>query len=205
MGSVVICAYELACSAAPAFIVFLIMRRSLVGRIGDAGAPSVALGAVLSIYLFCLLRVTGAGTVHDALRFGVELNPTQLNLLPLVGLADDAAGFALNVLLFAPFGALAFLFSGKSLGTLPAAMTAAVASAVIEVSQLLNSRVTDVDDLLMNVAGFLVGYMAFAAACGRRPGKQPGLCIAASMAAAAFVARFLIYDEMGAAKALFGF
>ena len=81
MGSMPIFAFELACSAVPAFAVFLIMRRAFAERDGGVGMPSVALGATLSVYLFCLLHVTGAGTVHDALKFGVELNPTQLNAI----------------------------------------------------------------------------------------------------------------------------
>ena len=38
-----------------------------------------------------------------------------------------------------------------------------------------------------------------------RPGKTTGMAIAAAMITAAFLGRFLLYDEMGLAKVLFGF
>ena len=196
---------ELASSALPAFIAFLIARRFCSWRGGCEEAPSLALGAAFSVYLFALLHVTGAGTLHDAMRFGVELNPSQMNLIPFAGFVEDVGGHVLNILLFVPLGAFVFLFSGKSLATLPAVTIAATVSVAIEISQLLNSRVVDIDDLLMNVVGLLVGYVASAAVCKRPSDGESGLCIAMAMTAVAFAARFFVYDEMGIAKVLFGF
>lgn len=78
----------------------------------------------------------------------------------------------------------------------------------IEASQLLNSRVTDIDDLLMNAFGAFIGYRLF---CRIKPRgsehscKKHGIGLSVAMIAAAFFGRFFLYDEMGLAKMLFGF
>lgn len=82
-------------------------------------------------------------------------------------------------------------------------------SFVIELSQLLNNRRTDVDDLLLNALGAVLGLLLFRMVSyifrrdtGRRNGcaRDWMLCTAA-----AFVGRFLLFDELGAAGRLFGF
>lgn len=157
MEYLVIYACELACTAIPAFIAFLAYGR-LRRRNQSSAASSVALAAVFSAYLFALLHFTGAGTLHDAMRFGVDFNPHLLSLVPFAGFFRDIEGHVLNVLLFVPLGLLVPMVSGARPGALRMALMAAATSVAIEASQLLNSRVTDVDDLLMNVIGALLGY-----------------------------------------------
>lgn len=201
-------AYEFACTAAPAFIAYLVFARAGRGGRRPSGASSVVLAAVSSVYLFALMHFTGAGTLHDAMRFGFDASPHQTSWIPLVSFFDDIGERALNVLLFAPLGLLAPMVSGVRFGTLTAAVMAAATSAAIEVSQLLNSRITDVDDLLMNVLGAVLGYGVFMLIASREKGGScdgPGIGLPVSMIAAAFFARFLLYDEMGLAKVLFGF
>ena len=207
MEHLALCTCEFAFTAAPALIAYLVLRRLVYDR-SDAGNPSSALAAAFAAYLFALLHFTGAGTLHDALRFGLVLNPHQMNLTPFSSFAGDVEGHVLNVLLFMPLGVLVPMLSGNRLRALPLTAMAIAVSLAIEFSQLLNSRVTDIDDLLMNVAGTLIGYCAFRLLeqkGKKQPVKLPGTVIAAAMIAAAFLGRFLLYDEMGLAKILFGF
>ena len=200
-------ACEFACTAVPSFVVYLILRR-LVCRRSNAYVPSAALAAVFAAYLFALLHFTGAGTLHDALRFGFDLNPHQMSLIPFANFSEDVEGHLLNILLFVPLGLLVPMLSMSHSEVLPVTMMAIATSLVIEISQLLNSRVTDIDDLIMNVAGALIGYSVFrsiARTRKRRSEKASATIIAAAMITAAFLGRFLLYDEMGLAKALFGF
>ena len=53
--------------------------------------------------------LTGAGTMYDALQRGLEWNAGQVNLLPFSREADPM-GYALNVVLFLPFGLLPLLW-----------------------------------------------------------------------------------------------
>lgn len=82
-------------------------------------------------------------------------------------------------------------------------------SLVIELSQLLNPRRTDVDDLLMNTLGAFLGLLLFrtaAAICkpsspATTPvGYQPLLYIAVL-----FAGRFLLFYGLGTAALLYGF
>lgn len=85
---------------------------------------------------------------------------------------------------------------------------AVATSVAIEVSQLLNSRVTDVDDLLMNIIGALLGYGLLTLVSQTRKERSnegPGIILPTVMIVAAFLGRFLLYDEMGLAKLLFSF
>lgn len=200
-------AYEFACTAVPAFIAYLALKRRKRNR-RNADAPSAALATVFAVYLFALLHFTGAGTLHDTLRFGLDPNPHQMNLIPFANFSEDVEGHLLNVLLFVPLGLLTSLFCENRHGILPVAAMAFAASLVIEVSQLLNSRVTDVDDLIMNVIGTLIGYGAFKLVEQKKKGRSAkvlGMDSAVAMIVSAFLGRFLLYNEIGLAKVLFGF
>ena len=198
---------ELACTAIPAFIAFLAYGR-LRRRNRSSGASSVALAAVFSAYLFALFHFTGAGTLHDAMRFGMDFNPHQLSLVPFTGFLGDIEGHVLNVLLFVPLGLLVPMVSGTRPDALRMALMAVATSVAIEVSQLLNSRVTDVDDLLMNIIGALLGYGLLTLVSQTRKERSnegPGIILPTVMIVAAFLGRLLLYDEMGLAKLLFSF
>lgn len=198
-------ACEFACTAVPAFIVYLALGPLIRARTNNS-APSAVLASIFIIYLFALLHFTGAGTLHDALRFGLDFNPCQINVIPFANFTEDVEGHLLNVLLFVPLSLLVPMSSGGYLKALPVVATAIVTSLTIEFSQLLNSRVTDIDDLLMNVIGALIGYAIFRILFRRRcDDGRPSVLVMASMLVAAFLGRFLLFDEMGLAKMLFGF
>lgn len=199
--------YQFVCTVIPAFVTYLVLKRYKRNQCG-AAVPSTILAGIFSVYLFALLYFTGAGTLHDALRFGIDLNPHQINLIPFANFTEDVVGHALNVLLFVPIGLLVPLLSDGCPRALPIVVTAIASSLVIEVSQLLNSRITDIDDLLMNVTGALIGYYVFRMIDQKKEKQSDqvsGINIAAAMITATFLGRFLLYDEMGLAKMLFGF
>ncbi|HVF40358.1 MAG TPA: VanZ family protein [Gemmatimonadaceae bacterium] len=68
-----------------------------------------------------------------------------------------------NLLLFVPFGILLPLVSETPMSVKKVLTTALIASGLIEIVQFIGSRIgsprwTDVDDVLLNVAGAVVGY-----------------------------------------------
>ena len=138
--------------------------------------------AIFWLYVCAVFHYTGAGTLADMRRYllreGAAWNALQVNLR-LFSQAVDPVGYALNVALFVPFGALASrLWPGRRL-LLRAAGGGLAFSLLIELSQLLNSRRTDVDDLLMNTAGAVLAAACTccSAVCGGvrpRAGAGPG-------------------------------
>lgn len=123
------------------------------------------------------LAVYVAGVLAHTM-FPIPLGPDDdaapwyvwINLVPFLDIADDPIGLTLNVLLFVPLGALVPLVSGR-MGLGRTVLTGFLASLGIEVLQFVADllfsirRVADVDDLIANTAGVLIGYAVFRALC----------------------------------------
>ena len=111
------------------------------------------LSALVSVTLFPLQVVLG--------QYAGEVTFDSLNLVPFITI--DAKTFVLNILVFIPFGFLLPLTSNQRS---PWKVTAwgAVLSLAIELIQLASSvllgsgRTTDVNDLIANTTGTLLGY-----------------------------------------------
>lgn len=245
METILLAGYELAVVLAATLAAFALVRAH--ARSTGGGPARLALVLLFAFYLFGVVFVTGPLTVYDLARHGFEVNPRQLNLVPLVSLVqavdvgDALVGFALNVVLFVPLGLLLPLAWPRGARALPVATFGLGLSLLIELSQLFNNRTTDVDDLAANALGTLVGFAFYALwrDAVRRPravrGKHGGfgrpdpsgiagfrskdapafsldaarpwraLGEPAFYALALLVAHFLLYDELGLAKLLYGF
>lgn len=116
---------------------------------------------VLALLLVVMLAVTGAGDIQDLLRFETVFSWEDVNLIPLRWALEDMRGFLLNVLLFLPLGCLLPLLFRRGTGLGETALTGFLLSLLIEVSQLSTFRATDVDDLLANTLGTLLGFLLF--------------------------------------------
>jgi glycopeptide antibiotics resistance protein len=109
--------------------------------------------AVVSVTLFPFQIVIG--------KYAGGITFSSLQLLPL--LLIDPTNFALNVILFVPFGLLFPLLSVR--GTLRRTFVAGMlTSLTIEILQLLHAlfldggRATDINDLIANTLGTVLGY-----------------------------------------------
>ncbi|PCE16378.1 hypothetical protein AUC47_00575 [Microbacterium sp. SZ1] len=87
-----------------------------------------------------------------------------ISIVPFQDLVDDPIGLTLNVALFVPLGILAPLLLRTSTW-LQTALVGLVVSGSIEVVQFIGDitispgRVADIDDLITNVLGTVVGYL----------------------------------------------
>ncbi len=124
---------------------------------------------LLILYLVSVSSITGTGSVQDAVtNGGMLLRPDEINLIPFSDWSSyNVFGMLMNVLLFLPLGvALPLLWKqGTSLGK--TVLYGFTLSALIEFSQLFNHRATDVNDLIMNTLGTLLGYGIYALALRR--------------------------------------
>ncbi len=100
--------------------------------------------------MFCVVGIPSA-------QF-VRWNP-EINWIPFRDFSSaNIVGMSLNILMFIPFGAFLPIYFGRfwKMGT--TVLAGAFMSFTIEVLQLFTFRLTDIDDLIMNTLGTLLGY-----------------------------------------------
>lgn len=116
-----------------------------------------------AVYFTLVLHVTGIGTIYDTLRGGMEINSEQLRLIPLIDIMDRRIFILdiLNIIMMVPLGFMLPMIWPKSDNLKIIALTGFVFSLMIELSQLLNFRCSDVDDLIMNTLGAVLGFLLF--------------------------------------------
>ncbi|MGN0252021.1 MAG: VanZ family protein, partial [Oliverpabstia sp.] len=72
--------------------------------------------------------------------------------------SSNILGMVLNVVMLIPFGSFLPIFFTKFRKLLPTVIAGMAMSLVIEILQLFTFGATDVDDLIMNTLGTLLGY-----------------------------------------------
>ena len=101
------------------------------------------------------------------LTFNVHrLLPPNVNLIPLIHLGNVYDGWEMNiignVLMFVPVGIVWPACFHKLNNVAKTVLAGALLSVLIEISQLLfYKRCSDVDDVLLNITGVLIGAIAF--------------------------------------------
>lgn len=121
----------------------------------------------------------------------------------------DIVGYFLNVLLFVPLGF--FLpFIWPNLDKLKYTVLSGFSfSLLIEISQLFNNRRTDIDDLILNTLGTGIGYLLFSGFIrGIKKTLHPVTAFKYEPVIyilATFLGHFLMFNEFGLAKILYGF
>ena len=98
----------------------------------------------------------------------------RLALVPFVDMVRGPVDTALNVVLFVPLGVFVPLLYGRFRCIGRTAAAGALLSLTVEVVQLFGMGATDINDLLTNTAGTLLGYGLFAllARCSGRTGLR---------------------------------
>jgi len=164
---------------------------------------------IFAVYIFAVFHFTGAGTIFDAKLYGLEIKAGQLNFLPFSDTNIDIVAYLLNIILFLPFGFLLPYIWPNFNGLKRIVISGFSFSLLIEISQLLNNRRTDIDDLLLNTLGALFGYLLFRlfAHITKRIDKPMTVYKyeAVIYILATFLCRFFTYNEFGLAKILYGF
>ena len=207
MREVLLAAYEICSPLVP----FLIIGGILLHDRRKKG-EGISRGTVLPTLVFALAltgvwTATGSGTLYDLLRFQPPVPRAQINLVPFSRTVDPA-GYFLNIVMLVPAGFLIPLLMGERGSFFKTCLSGFLISALAEISQLFNHRSTDVDDLLTNTLGAALGWTLFLLwkkLRGERAEEKffPGLLI--FTAAATFLGRFFLFNEMGAARLLYGF
>lgn len=110
--------------------------------------------ALLTLYLNAMYIVVGVPGVQY-----IVWDPT-INLVPFQDFSvRNIVGMALNAVMFAPLGFLLPLFFERYRNWGRALEAGFLTSLTVELIQLFTFRATDVDDLIMNALGTLVGFL----------------------------------------------
>lgn len=173
---------------------------------------------IFAIYIFGVFYFTGAGTIFDVKFYGLEYHADRVNLIPFSDTNIDYMGYGLNIVLFVPLGVLLPLIWQDFNRISYVFISGLLLSLMVELSQLLNIRSTDIDDLILNTLGAILGFAMFRlylyiikwigkpvdCVCEGRGGFDDRLEMIACISAM-FLGHFFFYNGFGMAKWLFGF
>lgn len=132
--------------------VFIIPIWSIYNKLFFHSVKRTIVYIVFGFYLTAILALVGfPSVILLKLDFSV-------NIVPFVDMISDFVNACLNILLFVPFGFfLPTLWSGfrnkKSV-----ILTGLITTCVIEISQIFTFRTTDINDLVANTVGTIIGY-----------------------------------------------
>lgn len=146
--------YQIACVFLPCLIYqYFVLRRKQESIL----LTSMIWRWTFIFYLYLVVSVTGIGTLEDLLSYPEVIRPGEINVLPF------SSGFGiqniLNIIMFMPFGFLVPLIWKQSRKLSGTVLLGFEFSLLIEFLQLFNRRATDIDDLLMNTLGALLGFL----------------------------------------------
>jgi len=96
----------------------------------------------------------------------------NLNLIPFLGMVDDWKNSFLNVLLFVPLGIMLPFLWCKFRTLKNTLLFGLGASLAIELLQLLTFRATDINDLITNTFGAILGFLCATSFLKRLPASK---------------------------------
>lgn len=139
---------EAACAAVVLIPLFLVLN-----KIRFCSFQNTVLYLLFSIYLSAVYAVVGLPNV-TYIRF--DLN---LNLLPFVSMFSELRATLLNVLLFVPLGFFLYILWKSFRRFARTVLFGFAVSFAIEILQIFTFRATDINDLLTNTLGTLIGWL----------------------------------------------
>lgn len=143
-----------AADVVPAAVVLIPVFGMLYGCTSNFDLRKSVLYCLFCLYLSAVFSLVG---IPNVTYCRPELN---LNLVPFAGMFGDMKNSVLNVILFIPLGFFLPLLWRKYRRLRPGVIFAFGLSLAIELMQILTFRTTDVNDLITNTVGYLVGFLA---------------------------------------------
>ena len=150
---------------------------------------------LFAVYMNAMLIIVGIPNVAY-----IRWDPT-INWIPFHDFSSsNILGMVLNIIMLIPFGVFLPVYFAKFRKLLPTVLAGVIMSFTMEVLQLFTFRATDVDDLIMNTLGTLLGYF-IGALIVRRTDKKEKECrdigkLAAMVTISIMVVFFVNYPLM---------
>lgn len=115
--------------------------------------PHIITVLVFCYYIIGVLTMTGIGKLHS-------FSPRMV-LIPFADMLKGPIDTILNILLFVPLGLLLPFLYKKYRNTGSIALTGFLFSLSIEILQMFGRGATDINDLITNTAGAVLGYLLY--------------------------------------------
>lgn len=125
----------------------------VLGKVLIRNTGRTATYAVFALYLVAVYSLVGLPTVLY-IRWDVSLD-----LVPFTGMSYNMENTLLNVLLFVPLGMFLPILADKYRSLGRTVLFGFAATTLIECLQLFTYRATDINDIITNVAGTIIGYV----------------------------------------------
>lgn len=207
MYNILALSYEAASEFVPFLIALMLLRRVRGKNMARVSKRYYVLPIIFSFYIMAVFYVTNPGTVYDAATLKLDRLLKHVNLIPFSN-RIDVRGYLLNIVMFIPLGFLVPLIWKKA-GTLwDIILTGCAFSLLIELGQLLSSRGTDVDDLITNTLGAVVGFLLYKVWNRVTHSKYQldGINIIELPVyiLAIYLGRFLLFNRLGLIRLLYG-
>lgn len=154
MQNMIFVLYPLFCILLPCMLYVLIQTKGFHRRTNFIHMIWVF---IFLYYVYLVLETTGIGTIWEiGLYPGMKLQE-EINLIPFRD--GISLSMILNVVMFMPLGFLLPLLWKEYQSLVRTAIIGFCFSCGIEFCQLFNRRVSDVDDLLVNTLGAILGWL----------------------------------------------
>lgn len=107
---------------------------------------------VLGFYFTAVLALVGFPNIASLkIDFAV-------NIIPFLDMVSDFTNACLNILLFVPFGFFLPILWDKFRNIKNIALVGFIATSLIEISQIFTFRTSDINDIITNTVGTIIGY-----------------------------------------------
>ena len=154
MQNMIFVLYPLFCILLPCMLYVLIQTKGFHRRTNFIHMIWVF---IFLYYVYLVLETTGIGTIWEiGLYPGMKLQE-EINLIPFRD--RISLSMILNVVMFMPLGFFLPMLWKEYQSLVRTAIIGFCFSCGIEFCQLFNRRVSDVDDLLMNTLGAILGWL----------------------------------------------
>ena len=107
---------------------------------------------VFGFYLTAVLALVGFPDI-----ISLKINFT-VNIIPFIDMVSDFSNACLNILLFVPFGFLLPILWENFRNVKRVAFMGLITTFFIEISQIFTFRTTDINDIITNTVGTMIGY-----------------------------------------------
>lgn len=154
MQNMIFVLYPLFCILLPCMLYVLIQTKGFHRRTNFIHMIWVF---IFLYYVYLVLETTGIGTIWEIGLYPGMKFQEEINLIPFRD--GISLSMILNVAMFMPLGFLLPLLWKEYQSLVRTAIIGFCFSCGIEFCQLFNRRVSDVDDLLMNTLGAILGWL----------------------------------------------